>query len=264
MALERAAPAQQAVAGAVDPRRIVHVDDARRGEGVSRRTRRRRPSGPAATSARPRCRCSGTRRIRRGPRGRPRCCRRQSRGSPPARPAAPRESARARTPPSRPSSRCRRGWSRRRRPAGRPRPSRQAVRCCRPFQLTMMTRLRARSWLRALGSGLGRSGDRRLETGDFIESPYEPAHGPLHAGAHLADAHLDAAVDRGAAEHHFVHARGGARTSARSSMVPRTGTPAIQRCAFAGSSSMKPIGFMLQCGLARISRTSSWPNAPAP
>ena len=37
-----------------------------------------------------------------------------------------------------------------------------------------------------------------------------------------------------------------------------------QRLAFVGSSSTKTTGFMFQAALARISRTRSWPNAPAP
>ncbi|MNC94245.1 hypothetical protein D3C83_110540 [compost metagenome] len=48
------------------------------------------------------------------------------------------------------------------------------------------------------------------------------------------------------------------------SSVPFTGTPPIQRLALAGSSSTKTTGFMFQAAFARISRTSSWPKAPAP
>ena len=46
-------------------------------------------------------------------------------------------------------------------------------------------------------------------------------------------------------------------------IVQRTGVP-IECCAFIGSSSMNPTGFIFHAGLARISRTSNRPYPPAP
>ena len=137
--LEGPAPPEQAVAGAVDPRGIVHVNDAGRGHRVAGRPvhapeQRAQPGGLSCGVV-----VQERQMLFRGLRARPRCCRPQSRGSRPGPRRAPREIARARTPPSRRWNRCPRGWSRRRRPAGRPRADRHVSRWCRPFQLTMMT-----------------------------------------------------------------------------------------------------------------------------
>jgi len=138
-----------------------------------------------------------------------------------------------------------------RRRARRPRAARRARRARQPAPSNSGGCQRGE--LKARPSKPMRSG--RSMTGAATNAHVQPADRQSSVAQTCRMVALDVAVDRRAAEDHFVHRYFRIVVPARPAR--RAGHTEHHLRAFVGSSSMKATGFMLQCGFARISRTSA-------